>query len=252
MTPSRNTRSYTLRSVPSSPGRSFLHFCLLSDLHELLWVALLRLKKIGRLLWPAVAHWLGEHLKKLLPIEMKWRRRKMVDLENNLIEHIYKCHKHDQDKKWVWNWFLVPLISQILIDFPWRHHVSSPSGPIGQCLISENPQQQSIGLGPAHFQSVSNYDPSAIPCMLLIYHMIVVCCRVGSNSKKNIVGKEAFPKKSECTWSAIEALVGGNAKCISPNFSSFKDFVQMDTWPTPLSSFHNGLLMKVWEHYFGT
>ena len=25
MTPSRNTRSYTLRSVPSSPGRSFLH-----------------------------------------------------------------------------------------------------------------------------------------------------------------------------------------------------------------------------------
>ena len=24
MTPSRNTRSYTLRSVPSSPGRSFL------------------------------------------------------------------------------------------------------------------------------------------------------------------------------------------------------------------------------------
>ena len=83
-------------------------------------------------------------------------------------------------------------------------------------------------------------------------YMMVVCCRVGSNSKKNIVEKEAFPKKSECTWSAIEALVGGNAKCISPNFSSFKDFVQMDTWPTPLSSFHNGLLMKVWEHYFGT
>ena len=26
MTPSRNTRSYTLRSVPSSPGRSFLQF----------------------------------------------------------------------------------------------------------------------------------------------------------------------------------------------------------------------------------
>ena len=25
MTPSRNTRSYTLRSVPSSPGRSFFH-----------------------------------------------------------------------------------------------------------------------------------------------------------------------------------------------------------------------------------
>ena len=25
MTPSRNTRSYTLRSVPSSPGRSFLY-----------------------------------------------------------------------------------------------------------------------------------------------------------------------------------------------------------------------------------
>ena len=65
-------------------------------------------------------------------------------------------------------------------------------------------------------------------------------------------GKRGVPKKSECTWSAIEALVGGNAKCISPNFSSFKDFVQMDTWPTPLSSFHNGLLMKVWEHYFGT
>ena len=29
MTPSRNTRSYTLRSVPSSPGRSF--FCLYSE-----------------------------------------------------------------------------------------------------------------------------------------------------------------------------------------------------------------------------
>ena len=31
MTPSRNTRSYTLRSVPSSPGRSFfsyLYFCV--------------------------------------------------------------------------------------------------------------------------------------------------------------------------------------------------------------------------------
>ena len=26
MTPSRNTRSYTLRSVPSSPGRSFFSF----------------------------------------------------------------------------------------------------------------------------------------------------------------------------------------------------------------------------------
>ena len=26
MTPSRNTRSYTLRSVPSSPGRSFFHY----------------------------------------------------------------------------------------------------------------------------------------------------------------------------------------------------------------------------------
>ena len=26
MTPSRNTRSYTLRSVPSSPGRSFLAY----------------------------------------------------------------------------------------------------------------------------------------------------------------------------------------------------------------------------------
>ena len=33
MTPSRNTRSYTLRSVPSFPGRSFFLFYLLS--HEL-------------------------------------------------------------------------------------------------------------------------------------------------------------------------------------------------------------------------
>ena len=30
MTPSRNTRSYTLRSVPSSPGRSFFSSCLRS------------------------------------------------------------------------------------------------------------------------------------------------------------------------------------------------------------------------------
>ena len=46
MTPSRNTRSYTLRSVPSSPGRSFLQkMCQKLSFQRILCWELLRVQQ---------------------------------------------------------------------------------------------------------------------------------------------------------------------------------------------------------------
>ena len=57
MTPSRNTRSYTLRSVPSSPGRSFLFLLttMQTQLEERMFTVAHKMNpNIAKLLWATI------------------------------------------------------------------------------------------------------------------------------------------------------------------------------------------------------
>ena len=142
-------------------------------------------------------------------------------------------------------WIDISVISVTFCKFSWKYHVSSPSRPIGWCLISENLSLCFVttainwsGMlhGRAHFPITLKIMQKIItPTPLLQYYMS--CWGWKKPCTTDIILAEWYfvpAKEFKFTWRAAQALVGAKAKSfskmyLSPNLSSFAQMAACST-----------------------